>query len=378
MERTSTTIQYKVRNESNGCKGCLVLVAALIAFALGSVAGGPVPGILLALVTAVIGGKVASRPRLVRSSRRISHPGPSKRHLSREINDLNELSGVEFEEYLKHLLERSGWRVRLTPNSADRGIDLIARKRDLKYGIQAKRWQAKVTSKAVYEADFGHRFYKCAQGVVISSSGFTPQAITGATGVDPHVILISGSQLHRLDKILDPNPPKPIATDALGWSAFAVIALSMCGLYVGENRPSKPYSPPTVAVPGSSRGTAAAKPDSQPPTQTAKTSNAEPGAKPGPASEPAAARRTPNQNTRRPTAVPGFPVRYELLEIADPLHALMRIEGRKYRVRVGQLYLVSKGSKQLNFRMQKVDIGQGSVSLWCEGEFATARLRPGR
>ena len=41
-----------------------------------------------------------------------------------------EMSGVEFEEYVKRLLERKGWRVENTPLTRDGGIDLIARRND--------------------------------------------------------------------------------------------------------------------------------------------------------------------------------------------------------------------------------------------------------
>ena len=41
-----------------------------------------------------------------------------------------EMSGVEFEEHVKRLLERRGWRVETTPLTRDGGIDLIARRDD--------------------------------------------------------------------------------------------------------------------------------------------------------------------------------------------------------------------------------------------------------
>ncbi len=46
------------------------------------------------------------------------------------------MSGTEFEEYVKELLERQGWRVETTPPTRDGGIDLIA-KRSVDMGTES-------------------------------------------------------------------------------------------------------------------------------------------------------------------------------------------------------------------------------------------------
>ena len=46
------------------------------------------------------------------------------------------MSGTEFEEYVKELLERRGWRVETTPPTRDGGIDLIA-KRSVDMGTES-------------------------------------------------------------------------------------------------------------------------------------------------------------------------------------------------------------------------------------------------
>ena len=51
----------------------------------------------------------------------------ARRSIEAPVNYV-EMSGVEFERYVKRLLERKGWRVETTPLTRDRGIDLIARR----------------------------------------------------------------------------------------------------------------------------------------------------------------------------------------------------------------------------------------------------------
>jgi SNF2 family DNA or RNA helicase len=54
----------------------------------------------------------------------------SSQRAAESATNYAEMSGVEFEEHVKRLLERRGWRVETTPLTRDGGIDLIARRDD--------------------------------------------------------------------------------------------------------------------------------------------------------------------------------------------------------------------------------------------------------
>jgi HJR/Mrr/RecB family endonuclease len=101
-----------------------------------------------------------------------------------------ELSGVEFERYVQRLLERKGWRVETTPLTRDRGIDLIARRKDevgvemLLY-IQCKNHASPVgveIARALNGALPKH--LPGARGVLVCPSGFTASAIAFAKECD--------------------------------------------------------------------------------------------------------------------------------------------------------------------------------------------------
>lgn len=97
-----------------------------------------------------------------------------------------ELSGVEFEHYVKRLLERKGWRVDTTPVTRDRGIDLIAQRTDevgvtMALYIQCKNHASPVgveTARALNGAL--PKELSGTRGVLVCPSGFTASAIAFA------------------------------------------------------------------------------------------------------------------------------------------------------------------------------------------------------
>jgi hypothetical protein len=73
----------------------------------------------------------------------------------------------------------------VTQGSGDYGIDILARRKNVTYAIQCKRWQASVGVKAVQEAGLGADYYHCDAAAVITNSTYTKQAVNLAekTGV---------------------------------------------------------------------------------------------------------------------------------------------------------------------------------------------------
>lgn len=93
-------------------------------------------------------------------------------------NDLDRLSGYEFEQFCGNLLEKNGFtNVEVTPSSGDQGIDIVALKNNIKFGIQCKHYSSKVGNKAVQEAFSGAKFYGCHVPIVLTNQEFTQAAI---------------------------------------------------------------------------------------------------------------------------------------------------------------------------------------------------------
>ena len=94
-----------------------------------------------------------------------------------ELGDFHNLTGHEFEEYIKKLLKYDGYSVIKTPGSGDQGADLIATKDSEKTVIQTKKYSEKVTNKAIQEVVASKSYYKANKAMVITNSSFTKSAM---------------------------------------------------------------------------------------------------------------------------------------------------------------------------------------------------------
>lgn len=109
---------------------------------------------------------------------------------------LDNMEGHHFEYAVADLLFHNGWRdVEVTQGSGDYGVDVLARRKNVRYGIQCKRHKGNVVVKAVQEALSGTEFYHCDMAAVITNSIYTKQAITLAQ--------ISGVRLFDRDFLIE-------------------------------------------------------------------------------------------------------------------------------------------------------------------------------
>ena len=91
--------------------------------------------------------------------------------------NLEEMSGLEFEEYSAKILELNGFKnVEVTKSSGDFGVDVIAYKDDIKYAIQCKKYSAPVGIKAVQEVIGSKTMNNCHVAVVLTNNYFTKSA----------------------------------------------------------------------------------------------------------------------------------------------------------------------------------------------------------
>lgn len=111
------------------------------------------------------------------------------------IANIDSMDGLEFEKYLASLLRRRGYtNVRLTERY-DLGIDIIARKDGITWGIQAKRYSGLVKAAAIRQAYTALTRYKCDRAIVISNSTYSRPAKLLAQ--DTNSVLIGREELSK-------------------------------------------------------------------------------------------------------------------------------------------------------------------------------------
>jgi restriction system protein len=111
----------------------------------------------------------------------------------RTIQDLQAMSGPEFEETVGKLFEQLSCRVRHTPGSGDDGIDLFVEKEGESFVVQCKRWKNDVGSPIVRDF-FGSLIHAGAvHGFIITTAKFSRSARGFARG--KHLTLIDGTML---------------------------------------------------------------------------------------------------------------------------------------------------------------------------------------
>lgn len=91
--------------------------------------------------------------------------------------NFDNMEGHEFEYFCADLLRKAGYiNIEVTQGSGDQGIDIIAFKDGIKYGIQCKCYSSNIGNKAVQEAYSGARYYDCHVPVVMTNRFFTNPA----------------------------------------------------------------------------------------------------------------------------------------------------------------------------------------------------------
>ncbi len=96
-----------------------------------------------------------------------------------------QLTPEQYERFCAALLSNNGWHTSVTRKSGDFGADVIARKGGLVLAIQCKQWSKSVGVKAVQEVHAALSHYGATQGIVVTTTGYTPaaHALAASTGV---------------------------------------------------------------------------------------------------------------------------------------------------------------------------------------------------
>ena len=97
------------------------------------------------------------------------------------MEDIDMMSGEEFEQFVAALLRRNGFTsIQMTPRTGDHGIDILAIRNGTHFAVQCKRYSKKVGNKAIQEAFSGQHFYKVDKAMVVTNNWFTKNAMNEA------------------------------------------------------------------------------------------------------------------------------------------------------------------------------------------------------
>lgn len=112
-----------------------------------------------------------------------------------DITGVDAMDGTDFEHYVASLLTAQGYDdVKLTERY-DLGVDIVANKNGIRWGIQAKRHSGLVKASAVRQVVTALKHYHCDRAIVITNSTYSKVATRLANSND--CILIDRPVLAR-------------------------------------------------------------------------------------------------------------------------------------------------------------------------------------
>lgn len=119
-----------------------------------------------------------------------------KKQLDAKYSLNNITTGPQFELYLTNLFKELGYQAKHSGKAGDQGADLILKKKNYVYAVQAKYYTDNLSNTPVQEVVGSLKYYNANQGVVITNSSFTKGARKLAKA--NNVILIDGEDLKKL------------------------------------------------------------------------------------------------------------------------------------------------------------------------------------
>lgn len=122
---------------------------------------------------------VSGRIRFIREKekiQRLSEQNQKQESVKFDINDIDLMSGSQFEWFVSYLFNKLGYSAEITKASGDQGIDVIAKKGKAVVAIQAKCYSKPVGNHAIMEAVAGAKYYNATKTMVVTNNGFTKSA----------------------------------------------------------------------------------------------------------------------------------------------------------------------------------------------------------
>ncbi|MGJ7922203.1 restriction endonuclease [Neobacillus sp. LXY-4] len=131
------------------------------------------------------------------------------------INDVDSMTGTQFEYFLKLLFIRQGYKVETTKVTGDYGADLVMTKDGKKIVVQVKRYSNRVGIKAIQEVVSSIAFYKATEGWAITNNEFTDAAIELANSNG--IRLIERDELINMISQLNGSSPEEAVKESINY-----------------------------------------------------------------------------------------------------------------------------------------------------------------
>ena len=98
-----------------------------------------------------------------------------RRFIKYKLSRVDTMTGLEFEKYVAKYLKKNGYKTKLT-EKYDLGIDIVAVKDGIRYGVQVKRYKGVVGANAVRQSVTALNLYDCDRAMVVTNSYFSNTA----------------------------------------------------------------------------------------------------------------------------------------------------------------------------------------------------------
>lgn len=119
-----------------------------------------------------------------------------RHHRSVRRQDVDTMGGLDFEKYVAGLLRANGFHDVSLTERYDFGVDIIAEKDGVRWGVQAKRYAGLVKASAVRQVVTGLKLYDCDRSMVVTNSTYSAVARQLADAND--CVLVDCTGLLRL------------------------------------------------------------------------------------------------------------------------------------------------------------------------------------
>lgn len=109
---------------------------------------------------------------------------------------MGSMGSLKFEQYVAMLLKSNGYHNVSLTEKYDLGVDIIAEKDGVRWGVQVKHYSGLVKASAVRQVVTGLKMYGCDRAMVVTNSTYSATARRLAAGNDCE--LVDGRGLARL------------------------------------------------------------------------------------------------------------------------------------------------------------------------------------
>lgn len=117
----------------------------------------------------------------------------------------------EYEEYVGNYFEEQGYKIELTPQSGDYGIDVFAYKEHEKIAIQTKMYgnsTRKVNRQMIMELQGAKEYFDCAKAILATDGEVMPDAREVASKLGIEILIIQAQTDIPKSQVRTPNTQK--------------------------------------------------------------------------------------------------------------------------------------------------------------------------